>query len=467
MSSRAALIVLVLALAGCMSATVVTVTPPAVDTPPATAASSSTIAAPPPTLVRSTAPPSASAQPPSETPRPSATATRKPVQPTRPPRTPTPGPTIEVTDGPFRLVATIAPAIDGSVYDLRMDPAAPGVLQLITEHGYMGVRTEDGRTWSQAAYPEAIVIGVDATGFIWMLRDGGDAIYATDGQSDRAYGPESGWTPVEDYRELAGNGVVDDPLTPGDIWLATEQDIRRFDGARWTLFTRDDMSMAAPETEDMFPEYVVAVLGTPPTLWAYGCDWGGPGPVGGPGARWLNGDTWRGADSPVASGCITHIVPDPAGRLWVARDTGLVRFDPATDEWEQFILPVPAGVRGLGYTVELPLDPAGNPWPLMTTCGGASCEADTVRFRLAGGEWVLVPEPVEVYDYANQVVFDYGGRPWQFVMGGAFRMEEDAWVEVAQFGVGLTARDADGRLWVLGGPEEGPVGIWELQAPTP
>lgn len=464
MSSRAALIVLVLALAGCMSATAITVTPGTTVTPASTTPGGAVTAPPPATLARSTAPRGASAQPPSRTPRPSATPTARPAQPTRPSRTPAPAATAVVTSGPFRLVVTIDPAVDGFVYGLRPDPAAPGHLQVITEHGYMTVRMADGHTWSQAAYPYAVVIGVDAAGFIWMLRDDGDAIYATDGMSDRAYGPESGWTPVEDYRELAGNGVIDDPDAPGVMWLATDQDYRRLDGGRWTTFTRDDMGMAAPETEDMFPRYDMTVLGTPPRLWAFGCDWGGPGPAGGPGARWLEGDTWRGADSPVASGCITEVVADSMGRVWVARHAGLWRFDPASAEWEQHTIPAPSGVRSLGYTIELPIDPAGNPWPLMSICGGASCEAGTVRLRLAGGQWTQVPEPGEVFDYDNHVAFDSEGTPWLFVLGETYRMENGAWVEVAGFGVGLIARDAEGQLWVLGGPDDGPIGIWKLQA---
>lgn len=441
-----------------MSATAITITP-AATAPLAVTAPGTIATAPPATLARSTAPPS-------RTPPPSATPTARPAQPTRPPRTSTSAATV-VTSGPFRLVATIDPAVEGwPVYDLRADPAAPGHLQVIMERGYMTVRMADGQAWSQAAYPDAVVIGVDAAGFIWMVRDDGDVIYATDGMSDRAYGPESGWTSVENYRELAGNGVVQDPNAPDVLWLATDQDFRRFDGGHWTIFTRDDVGMAAAETEDMSPEYDVAVFGTPPHLWAFGCDWGGPGPAGGPGARWLDGDTWRGADSPVASGCVTVIVADPAGRVWIARDDELWRFDAEAGTWAEFTPPVPEGVRRFGYTIELALDSGGNPWALMSTCGGASCEGDALRLRYVDGEWTQVPAPPEETAY-GQLAFDRFGTPWLFGLYAVWHMQSDAWIPAGSLDVHRVCRDADGSIWVYAGDEssDGPLGIWELLPP--
>ena len=69
----------------------------------------------------------------------------------------------------------------------------------------------------------------------------------------------------------------------GQVWLATERDVRMFDGAGWKVFSLDDLGMPDPGNEDVLPEITIHFLETSSYIWVLSCYWIGPGPSGGGG----------------------------------------------------------------------------------------------------------------------------------------------------------------------------------------
>jgi len=98
----------------------------------------------------------------------------------------------------------------------------------------------------------------------------------------------------------------------------------------------------------------------------------GPSLVGGPGARWFDGEAWQGADSPVvASGSVTDIEVDTAGNIWVGMVDDLWRYTPG-DGWIRFT-PPPDAPGGFLVITDIGLSPSGTPWITTLQCGGAGC----------------------------------------------------------------------------------------------
>jgi hypothetical protein len=353
----------------------------------------------------------------------------------------------------------------------RFHASADGALWLITDKG---VARRRGETWH--AYVTDLsghLVGVDAAGRAWVVSEETEAIAALrqaqdgdgDGLSRTVYGGESGWVPIalEDgwHREIG-------PLqsdAAGQLWLATSQDVRRFDGEGWTVFTPAEMSMGEVGPQELWPTFTVGIARRSGTVWVGSCDWGGPGPFGGQGVRWFDGKAWRGADSPAGSGCATAIAEDGQGRVWMGVDHRLWRYDPASDGWGELAPPEPP-VEGMrfGFVHALTLDRSDDPWPAMVLCGGASCYGKIVLYQIRGVEWAQIGEVMEFGGGLppHELVSDGAGTRWLLWTGSLYRVSEGLSGPVR--GLGLIhdiAVDGAGRLWLVA-EQRGRDVLWTL-----
>ncbi|MFQ5410624.1 MAG: two-component regulator propeller domain-containing protein, partial [Anaerolineales bacterium] len=243
---------------------------------------------------------------------------------------------------PFRQVVNLDIALPpGKI--AGMHAALDGSVWVFTEHGFG--RLQDERWIPEPLGSAQTPVGVDDAGRVWVLTDG--LMYARDIATDESVAANDGWLPNPNPIGLAGRGVHTDAA--GRVWLATWDDVRMFDGRRWTVYAPQDMGMAAPEDPDYFTPYALEVAHQSETLWVGRCDWGGPGPVGGGGARWWDSAAWQGADSPVAEGCVLAIQEDNQGRVWVGVDADLWRYDPVAGEWQRFAPPESSEGYRFGY----------------------------------------------------------------------------------------------------------------------
>ncbi len=364
---------------------------------------------------------------------------------------------------PFRKVAPLDPALLAGDIDVQALP--DGGLRVMTNIGYATYR--DGQWETQLVDEGQTLVGVDADERAWILGETGDDIYYQQAGSELALAV-AGWTPIANPPALRGRGVVSDDQ--GRVWLATEQDVRVFDGKQWTIFTREAMGMSPASYEDLMMEFTLTYVASRQQMWVGSCDWGGPGPFGGGGARWFDGQAWRGAQSPVAGGCVTAIAADAEGRVWIGLQHGLVRlFDQTTREWHEFLLPEPVDYRR-GYPAALSLGPDGAPWLLAALCGGASCDAMRALYHLQDNTWIEVLGLQDYHEDLYQgstlpVLFDEAGTPWFLFGGMAFRIEDNRLEQpaVAELNVWDATTDVAGHIWVVANTRNDSPALWVLE----
>ena len=391
-----------------------------------------------------------SAAPPTPTAAPPA-ATATPLPPPTAPPAPAPTPAADATadsasSGQPRSVLAIDELLPGNVIYLSHTP--DGALWLATDEGVARMR-DDAWEVHVSGLP-GMLLGVDETSRVWVLSEDASAISAWDGAAWTVYGPDEGWTAVTSWASSqVGQGVLTDAA--GRVWLATAQDVRVLEGERWTVVTPGEMGMAASEYEDTFLHFDIALLGQGDELWVGACELAGPGPIGGQGARWFDGQSWQGGDSPVASGCASAITEDPAGNVWLGLDADLWRYERASGDWTRLSPPGPAaeeGVQRYGSVLAIVFDAAGDPWAGLVTCGGASCGGE-VYFHVRDGDWVAVAD--ETF-YGSWIIAGGAGRPWLFTWeGDAYQVEGDALELQAQMDaqiVGVVV-DSAGRPWFV------------------
>ncbi|MBN2006416.1 MAG: DUF1176 domain-containing protein [Anaerolineae bacterium] len=366
--------------------------------------------------------------------------------------------------GPFRKVAPVDAELAGG--QLRKFEAFPeGDLCLTTNAGYATFR--DGAWDTHVVSPREGFVGVDTEERVWGFPSPGTIGYRIgDGQFVLA---DDGWQPVEDWTIVRRNGII--PAAAGQVWVTAETDVRAFDGEKWTVYNSEALEMPPMSEEDFGMDFTLTYAENLQQVWVGRCDWGGPGPGGGGGARWFDGQVWRGSQTQVAGGCVTAIAAGAEGHVWIGMDHGVVwLFDQTGGDWQQYDLPEPGEPMHKGYPIGLVLDPSGAPWLLSGLCGGASCDARRALYHFRDGVWVEVAgldiySRGELYNHPQPpLLFDGAGTPWFFFDGKAFRIEDDRLVEppaVLDVWAGVT--DASGQLWLIAqGPDENAPALWVL-----
>ena len=321
-----------------------------------------------------------------------------------PASTPTPQPTYTQTPTPTPESVAIGPFVPleysnvqpmGEIYDLRVSP--DGTLWLITSQGLSSFADDK---WTIHPNHGEIILGFDTLGRAWVTTKDGEAISAWDGEDWQIYDLETGWTPAGPVWRAAPYATVSEEIITdqrGWVWLATQQDVRRFDGEQWRIYDPDDAGYyPSDEMLEQGFSYSLTDMAVDSVgdVWIADCAWMGPGPVG-QGARWFTGRYWWGRSSQVvASGCVEDIEVDSAGLIWVGVDETLWRYSPRWG-WKKFSPPeiAPGWGSRWGYIAEIELEAEDTVWVTLSPCGGASCDTGLfLLYRVADGVWTLVSE---------------------------------------------------------------------------
>jgi ligand-binding sensor domain-containing protein len=359
-------------------------------------------------------------------------------------RAPSPSPTVTIPIfDPFHPVTRLSLAASERALDMVAE--SDDNIWLITD---LRVLHFTQGTWTNyLSRFNGRLIGMDSDHHVWVASDDGVQVSVWDGSAWTYFGPEAGWKPLPlpaNATKIRGK-VAADAL--GQVWLATEQDVRMFTGVRWKVFSLDDLEMPHPAYEDALPETTIHFLETSNSIWVISCYWIGPGPSGGGGARWYDGKMWQGSNSPVASGCATVVNEDKLGSIWLGLDNNLWQLNTKSGNWNHFPAPNPPEGTRFGFFTDMALDAAGNPWPELDTCGGASCYINNVRFHVTRGEWFQIG--AASFD-TSSLYFDANGQGWVFTSARVFRITENQLDPVAKLSILKVAVDPSGKLWILG-----------------
>ncbi len=360
-------------------------------------------------------------------------------------------PTLQSAIGSLRLVAVLEPILFGDVIKFRLMP--DNRMILTTSRGYAILDGED--IFLQLAGPSQQLVGTDDQERMWFFIDNdGSKIYYWGGGLDFVLA-DVGWEFVDDVSGLEGQGVVAD--AQGRIWLHTEKDVRVYDGARWTVYTLDDLGMSAPPYDDIVNDLNIFYLENNDQIWLTSCYWGGPGPMGGGGVRWFEGGAWKGGGTSVREGCALSVVEDASRRIWMGVGDALWRFRSKTASWTLFSPPEPTDAVRYGHLGNIVIDSNGEPWVNYLLCGGASCDSYK-RFRHQDGYWIQIGD---INYFPQTLVFDFNGDAWIFGQG-ITRVEDNQTVVMSDIMVEAVALDAMGQIWVIGHPYGGEMAVWMM-----
>lgn len=389
------------------------------------------------------------------TPTPTATITPTPTATIAPAPTFTPAPTrtpLPPSTGSFRLERNFDAQLFPGLFN-RLTPAGDGLFWLSGPNDSIlfDPASGEGRRVRFTAPP----LGVDSAGRAWELSGNGSYVSAWDGAAWTDYAEGLGWTPMR---------AAQFPLelltaANGDVWLIGPDDVRRFDGRRWRVFTPTEMGIELPWKAGVSATLLLALA--PDSAWVGSCHRVAGEPTGSGSLRRFQDGRWTDPGLPALPACVSALSAAPDGSLWVGLYGGtLWRFDAATQAWsEQSALPLPPDRTVYADFIELPLDSEGNPWPLAGLCTSSGCGQQVLRFRRSpNGSWLALegasPLPQQ------RLLFDGDGDAWLLTPDRIGLLAADGgFTPVPNLSVLAAALDRDGRLWLVA-KSDGLLGLW-------
>ncbi|MFN2144136.1 MAG: hypothetical protein ACK2T7_02235 [Anaerolineales bacterium] len=384
---------------------------------------------------------------------PTATYTLTPTETSVPTLTPAEISSDAFNIGPFERVWDLDPEIFGPKpwYDAKIWHDYEN--DITTIEGWNGIARVLPETIQTKVVAEGYqLIGYDDDSLAYIIGREDGMIYQVDLDMNGQPLPE-GWQPVQNPESLKGMGVITD--IDGNNWLATHFDVRRFDGQKWTIWTRTDLGMD-PRDNEMVSPMEIHGFDLLQGLWLTSCDYGGPGPNGGGGARWWDGSNWQGAGSPVDTGCVTSVFQDEEGIYWIGVEHELWQYNSINNSWQAQPYITAPDPYYRAYAHQIFVSPQGIPWVSFNLCGGASC----YDFQLAyyqNNTWQMVGE---IAFMPHKILFSPVGDVWLFDPYGLYKFENGEMVLVSEIFPLAGVFDRKDRLWLVGMDSEYIPALW-------
>lgn len=357
----------------------------------------------------------------------------------------------------FQPVTSIPDLHLDTYEDVHVRALADGSVWIISNRRVM---RWDGLTWQDIlSEDEDMLSAVDDGGRLWVLSPDATNVAAWQDGKWTIYGADRGWTSTSTAEEMSWwspatwNAIID---AAGSVWLPMTRDVRLFDGNRWSIHTLENMDFPSPYMEDLGIIHLLAIPAGGKEMWVGECYYSGPGPMGGGGARWFDGVTWQGVDTPVDSTCVSAVEVDTAGNVWLGAYQDIWRYGNADQTWTSTSLPV-AMLKdyNFAYPLQLLVDQAGDAWMIMHLCGGASCSGPAHLYRIHEGEWSLIIDSPDSFTPLKQLAMDGSGQVWLFWDGEVFQLEEETLSQVTSMAARGVDVSPDGKVWAVAINEEG------------
>jgi hypothetical protein len=356
---------------------------------------------------------------------------------------------------PFHFVSSLAGLPVESTGDVEVYAPADGSVWIIT--GQAALRWDD-QAWEVVHdMSEGELAAVDDGGLLWVLPQDTREISAWQDGQWTTYTADSGWVSVGQFEQswwaTTPWGVYTD--ANGTLWVPLEREVRVFDGNNWNGYTLEDMGFPVPDLEEISIVHYLAPLKGIPEVWVGECYYSGPGPMGGGGVRWFNGEAWQGEDSPVGSGCVSATDVDDQEDVWLGVSDSIWQYDHTSQFWTENGLPKTL-LSDFNFThpIQLIVDQAGDVWVIEQMCGGASCDGPVNLYQIHAGEWSLVIDSEYRSSSFKQLVLDGNGQGWLFWEGMFYRFDGETLELITAIDARGVDVSSDGSIWVVAGSGE-------------
>ena len=300
-------------------------------------------------------------------------------------------------------------------------------------------------------------------GKAWILPPSGTPLTTWNGFVGDSFTEVNSWLPPRGYG-------LPSPLEPkisydlaDELWLTTAYDIRRLQGTQWRIFLPQEMGFSLPYRKTLSTSFVLSHSKVQEVSWAGSCDWSDGIKTGGDGLRIFKDGRWNRTELSVQSGCVSALLNDSSGNLWVAIEKQLWQFNEETEKWRQFTPPTLNATTYAGFThgeiKKMMLAPDNSVWLIYELCGLAGCDTRQILYQIKNLNWTSVAESSDLEP--PLYLFDQDSTLWAFSPGVINKLVEKTFRKQAMMNWIAADVDSDGNIWVLTGELNGQMILWK------
>ena len=171
-------------------------------------------------------------------------------------------------------------------------------------------------------------IGVDNESNMWYLIEKSGSVFRWDGLRTMEYSKENGWILPAKFFTPPLPTLHSSFLADGkNIWLATSNDVRFFNGSRWRIFTATEIGIKLPYKSGVESVFTISRNPSTGNVLVAACFWQGNQWIGGSSPLQFDGKTWQRTEFPIENICVTNMTIINDGNVLVTTPDSLWEYN--------------------------------------------------------------------------------------------------------------------------------------------
>lgn len=305
-----------------------------------------------------------------------------------------------------------------------------------------------------------IFLGVDNEQGIWYLTETSNSIFRWDGKKAVEFGKNQGWIlPAKFHKPLIPVNNAPLLIAGDNIWLATSNDVRLFNGKTWRVFTATEIGIKLPFKVGVEPNFILAHNSLTGEIWAAACYWQGDQWVGGSSPYQFDGKRWYKIEFPIENVCVTQLTFDKNGNGFLTTPTTVWKYN--GKNWNEMNLPVFQEMpkNSTFKIIQFALDSFENPWISVELTKENGIPDQFQIFQYKDTKFIKVSTlegistPVLLLTAQNSAIFFTNKKVFQTTPAG-IKLLSDKYFE-------LIIQDPDGNIWLISDTKSRPL-LWSL-----
>lgn len=305
-----------------------------------------------------------------------------------------------------------------------------------------------------------IFLGVDNEQGIWYLTETSNSIFRWDGKKTVEFGKNQGWIlPARFHKPLIPVNSTPLLIAGDNIWLATSNDVRLFNGKTWRVFTATEIGIKLPYKAGVKTNFILAHNSITGDIWAAACYWQGDRQIGGSSPYQFDGNRWYKIEFPFENVCVTHLTFDKNGNGYLITPTTVWKYN--GQNWNEMSLPV-FGEMPKNSTfriIHFVLDSFESPWMLVELTNENGIPEQNHLFQYKDTKFTKVSTlegistPVFFFTSQNSAIFFKNKKVFQIAPAGMELISDNNF--------DLIIQDSDENIWLISATKSRPL-LWLL-----
>lgn len=302
--------------------------------------------------------------------------------------------------------------------------------------------------------------GVDNDSTFWYIIEKSNSIFRWDGANTSEFRKENGWilpakffTPPLPTRHSFF-------LTEGkNVWLATSNDVRLFNGSTWRIFTANEIGIQLPMKAGIQSAFTISHDPSTGNIWVAACYWKGNQWIGGTSPFQFDGKSWHRTEFPVENICVTNLSIGNNGNILLTTPVSLWEYN--GQEWAEVSLPsTDAGSRNTTFRFDsMWTDKFENQWVIGSIIKPSGVVEQHILyqyenqnlFRIASFKGLLPP----------RIFFSSIAYSIAFTEKQLYQVTPTGMELLSEHFFDLIAQDETGNIWLISDTKTRPV-LWQL-----